>query len=53
MKTYNIQYRQRQEGSLQLYICPVRALNLEEAKQLVMSKEGLKPSQMLKDEAMI
>jgi hypothetical protein len=53
MKTYNIQYRQRQEGSLQLHVRPVRALNLEHAKQLVIDKEGLKPSQVLKDEAMI
>ena len=53
MKTYNIQYREHCNGILELNIEQVRANNLEEAKQIVISKNGLRDSQVLRDEAIL
>ena len=49
MKIYNIQYRHKGE----LLIDQVRAHNLEEGKAIVIDKNGLKASQVLKDEAIL
>jgi hypothetical protein len=49
MRTYNVQVRSKAG----LYVSPMRASSLNEAKQLVITKEGLRPSQIVKDEAML
>ena len=47
MKVYNIQYRENN----QLHVQPVKARDLEHAKQVVIFKNALRPSQVLPDEA--
>jgi hypothetical protein len=49
MRVYNIQYR----DNSWLTISQVAAHDLEEAKSKVIAKEGLRASQVLKDEAIL
>ncbi len=49
MRIYNVQFRQ--DGWLTL--SQVKASDLDEAKQKVIAKEGLRPSQVLEDEAIL
>ena len=47
MRIYNVQYKENKNTHVQ----PVKAKDLEHAKQLVMFKNALRPSQVLKVEA--
>ena len=49
MRVYNIQYRENNN----VHIQTVKAKDLEHAKQVVMFKNALRPSQVLPDEAIV
>ena len=53
MRIHNIQSRQNIDGKQQLIVSQVMANNLEEAKSQVIAQEGLRASQVLKDEAIL